>query len=121
MMFFGIDDFFHFAYDKDSQTVKSNIEELLGKIETVHVLSKENRVLVLTRDSLKIDYLYGFDLVGRLKFKTPPPEHYHFWYLNGKQIACIEADDSAKKSPRSGWWFSIDLENGNLTMGSPAY
>jgi hypothetical protein len=121
-MFFGINDVLHFSSDHNMNIVKNSKEELmLGKVETVHVFSRENRVLVLTRDSLKTDYLYGFDLEGNLIFKAAPPKNYHFWYLNGKQMACIEADDSAKKSPRSGWWFSIDLDNGNFTIGAPAY
>ncbi|MHB8062702.1 MAG: hypothetical protein ACYDG2_08735, partial [Ruminiclostridium sp.] len=74
--------------------------------------------MVLTRDSVKTDYLYGFDLEGNFIFKVSHPEHYSFWYLSGKQIACIEADSLAKKSPLSGWWFSIDLDTGTLTMGS---
>ncbi|ANX11624.1 hypothetical protein ABE41_006360 [Fictibacillus arsenicus] len=122
-MFFGINDAFHFSTDGDDfNTVKNGTEEfVLGKVETVHVLSKENRVLILTRDSQTTDYLFGFDLEGQLLFKVEPPEHYHFWYLSGKQVACTEADDQAKKSPLSGWWFSIDLLNGNMEMGSPAY
>lgn len=122
-MFFGINDAFHFSTDGDDfNTVKNGTEEItLGKVETVQVLSIENRVLILTRDSQSTDYLYGFDLEGHLIFKAAPPKHYNFWYLSGKQVACTEADDQAKKSPLSGWWFSIDLENGNMEMGSPAY
>jgi hypothetical protein len=122
-MFFGIKDAFHFSTDGDDfNTVKNGTEKfVLGKVETVHVLSKENRVLILTRDPQTTDYLFGFDLEGQLLFKVEPPEHYHFWYLSGKQVACTEADDQAKKSPLSGWWFSIDLLNGNMEMGSPAY
>jgi hypothetical protein len=122
-MFFGINEAFHFSTDGDDfNTVNDGKEEfVLGKVETVHVLSKENRVLILTRDPQTMDYLYGFDLEGQLLFKVEPPEHFHFWYLSGKQVACTEADDQAKKSPLSGWWFSIDLENGNMEMRSPAY
>jgi hypothetical protein len=122
-MFFGINDAFHFSTDSNGVTVvKSSTGEIaLGKVETVHVFSDKNRVLILTRDPQTTDYLYGFDLEGQLIFKVEAPEHYHFWYLSGKQVACTEADDQAKKSPLSGWWFSIDLENGNMTMGSPAY
>jgi hypothetical protein len=86
-MFFGINDILHFSSVNEFKTVKNNKEELiLGKVETVHVFSRENRVLVLTRDSLKTDYLYGFDLEGNLIFKAAPPEHYTFWYLSGKQM-----------------------------------
>jgi hypothetical protein len=122
-MFIGINSIFHFSTQgNDFNTVKNeNGKYELGEVETVNVFSKENRVLILTRDSLKTDYLYGFDLDGNLIFRVPPPEHYSFWYLSGKQIACNEADNLAKKSPFSGWWFSIDLESGNLTIGSPAY
>ncbi|RZT23623.1 hypothetical protein [Fictibacillus sp. BK138] len=122
-MFLGINDAFHFSTNgTDFNTVKKGTEEIiLGKVETVQVLTAINRVLILTRDPKSTDYLYGFDLDGHLIFKTTPPEHYNFWYLSGKQVACTEADDLAKKSPLSGWWFSIDLKNGNLTMGSPAY
>lgn len=122
-MFFGIDKTFHFSADgSDFNTVTGkNREYKLGKVETVNVHLKENRVLILTRDTVKTDYLYGFDLEGNLIFRVAPPEHYSFWYLEGKQIACNEADSLAKKSPLSGWWFIIDLDDGNLTMGSPAY
>ncbi|MCX7746000.1 MAG: hypothetical protein N2645_03770 [Clostridia bacterium] len=122
-MFFGINSKFHFSTEgKDFNVVKDNNQEYrLGEVETVKVLSKENRVLVLTRSSLGADYLYGFDLDGKLIFKVAPPQHYSFWYLSDKQIACNEADSFAKKSPLSGWWFSIDLDTGDLTMGSPAY
>lgn len=123
MMFFGIDDIFHFSTDSSgfNRVINNDEEYKLGEVETVNVLPKESRLLILTRDSLKTDYLYGFDLEGNLIFKVMPPEHYSFWYLEGKKIACNEADNLAKKSPLSGWWFSIDLDNGNLTMGSPAY
>lgn len=123
MMFFGIDGIFHFKTNGNVfNTVRNQDEEYnLGEVETVHVFSKESRVLVLTRDALKGDHLYCFDLDGNLIFKVAPPEHYSFWYLDEKQIACNEADSLAKKSPLSGWWFSIDLDTGNLTMGSPAY
>jgi hypothetical protein len=122
-MFFGINDAFHFSSEgNDFNTVKNCTEMYkLGKVETIYVFSEENRVLILTRDSGKADFLYCFELKGILIFKIPPPEHYSFWYLSGKQIACTEADSLAKKSPRSGWWFSIDLDTGGLTMGSPAY
>ena len=123
MMFFEINGAFHFSTEgNDFNTIKNyNGEYKLGEVETVIVFSKECRVLVLTRDSLKTDCLYGFDLEGNLIFKVEPPEHYSFWYLDGKQIACNEADSLAKKSPLSGWWFSINLDTGNLIMGSPAY
>ncbi len=122
-MFFEINGIFHFSTDgNDFNMVKNYNEEYkLGKVETINVFMKENRVLVLTRDSIETDYLYGFDLEGNLIFKVPSPKHYSFWYLSGKQIACNEADSLAKKSPLSGWWFSIDLDTGILTMGSPAY
>lgn len=122
-MFFGINDTFQLSTDGTGvNVVKTNTGEIvLSKVETVHVFSDENRVLILTRDPQTTDYLYGFNFEGQLLFKVEPPKHYHFWYLSGKQIACIEADDQAKKSPLSGWWFSIDLENGNMTIGSPAY
>jgi len=123
MLFFGINGAFHFSTEgNDFNTIKNyNGEYKLGEVETVIVFSKESRVLILTRDSLKTDCLYGFDLEGNLIFKVEPPEHYSFWYLAGKQIACNEADSSAKKSPLSGWWFSINLDTGNLVMGSPTY
>lgn len=123
LMFFGINNVFHFSTDgNDFNSVKNNNDKYsFGKVETVNVLSQENRVLILTRDSLGIDYLYGFDLDGNLKFKVGPPEHYSFWYLSKKQIVCNGADNFAKKAPLSGWWFSINLDTGNLTMGSPVY
>jgi hypothetical protein len=98
-MFFGINGTFHFSTKGNNfnNVRSSNGEYRLGEVETVSVLLKENRVLVLTRDSLKTDYLYGFDLEGNLIFKVPPPEHYKFWYLAEKQIACNEADNLAKK------------------------
>lgn len=122
-MFFGINDTFHFNSDGDNfNSVKNHDNRYeLGEVETVLVYLKENRVLVLTRNSEKADCLYGFDLDGNLIFKVNPPEHYSFWYLSEKQIACNEADSYAKKSPLSGWWFSIDFDTGELTMGSPAY
>lgn len=122
-MFFGINDKFHFsAYGNGLNYVaSSNARYELGEVEAVNVFSKEDRVLVLTRNSQGTDYLFGFDLKGNLLFKVAPPEHYSFWYLSGKQIACNEADSMAIKSPLSGWWYSIDLDTGNLTMGSPAY
>lgn len=122
-MFLGINDAFHFSTaGTDFNIVKNGSEEItLGKVETVHVLTLENRLLILTRNPQSTDYLYGFDLEGHLIFKAAPPEQYNFWYLSGKQVACTEADDQAKKSPLSGWWFSIDLESGNMTLGSPAY
>ena len=122
-MFFGVDETFNFSTDGNefNLVVSKTGEHRLGEVETVKVYLKENRVLILTRDSVTTDYLYGFDLEGNLIFKVVPPEHYSCWYLEGKQIACNEADSLAKKSPLSGWWFYIDLDNGNLTMGSPAY
>ncbi len=122
-MFFGVNDKFHFSTEgKDFNYVTSdNARYELGEVETVSVFSKEDRVLILTRDSRDTDYLYGFNLEGNLLFKVAPPEHYSFWYLSGKQIACNEADSLAIKSPLSGWWYSIDLDTGSLTMGSPAY
>lgn len=122
-VFFGINSAFHFSTEGNgfNYVKNQNVEYNLGEIETVNVFSKENRVLVLTRNPTKTDYLYGFDLEGNLIFKVSPPEHYRFWYLSGKQIACNEADSLARKSPLSGWWFSIDLDTGSLTMGSPAY
>ena len=122
-MIFGINKSFCFSGDGSGiNSVKNCIEEYrLGEVESVNVFSKENMVLILERNPHTTDYLYGFDLEGNLIFKVPPPEHYSFWYLSGKQIACNEADDMAKRSPLSGWWFSIDFGTGNLTMGSPAY
>lgn len=92
-----------------------------AEYESVEVFTKENRVLVLTKDKHNIDYLYGYDLDGKLIFKLPPPEHYKFWYKSGKRVACVEADAQAKKSPLSGWWFSVDFDTGKMTMDSPAY
>ena len=71
-MYFGIDDIFHFSTEGNGfNRVKSDNEEyILEQVETVSVLSKEGRVLVLTRDPLKSDYLYGFDLEGNLIFKV---------------------------------------------------
>jgi len=122
-MFFGINGVFHFSSEiNDLNIVVNNDEEYkLGKVETVSVFSEENRVLILTRDSLKTDFIYCFDLKGKLIFKIAPPEHYSFWYMSGKQIACNEADSLAEKSPLSGWWFSIDIDTGSLTKASPAY
>jgi hypothetical protein len=67
-MFFGINDAFHFSTDGDDfNTVKNGTEEfVLGKVETVHVLSKENRVLILTRDPQTTDYL--FDLIYKVNY-----------------------------------------------------
>lgn len=58
-MFFGINGAFHFSTEgNDFSTIKNyNGEYKLGEVETVIVFSKECRVLVLTRDSLKTDYL----------------------------------------------------------------
>ncbi|WP_462411510.1 hypothetical protein [Neobacillus sp. Marseille-QA0830] len=122
-MFFGINSIFHFSTESNDLNIVNgeNGKHELGVVETVTVFSKENRVLILTRNSLTTDYLYGFDLGGHLIFKVAPPEHYSFWYLSGKQIACTEADHLAKKSPLFGWWFSINFESGNLTLGSPAF
>lgn len=122
-MFFAVNSYFQFSSDGNGfNTVKNNDKEYkLDNVEAVEVFSKENRVLVLSRNSLDRDFLYGFDLEGNLIFKVTAPEHYSFWYLSGKQIACNEADCFAKKSPLSGWWFSIDLNTGSLIMGSPAY
>lgn len=122
-MFFGVNDIFHFSAEGhgSNYVAGSNTRHELGEVETVNVFSKEDRVLILTRNSHGTDYLFGFDLEGNLLFRVAPPKHYSFWYLCGKQIACSEADSMAIKSPLSGWWFSIDLDTGNLTMGSPAY
>lgn len=122
-MFVEINGFFALNSEVDNlNTVKCNHHSYeLGSVETVQVFSEENRILILTRDAKKSDYLYGFDLVGNLIFKVAPPKHYSFWYLSGKQIACNEANSFAIKSPRSGWWFSIDMNTGALIMGAPAY
>lgn len=122
-MFVGINQIFAFNSEVESlNTVKSNQNSiLLGNVETIEIFSPENRILILTRGEEEFEYLYGFDFGGNLLFKTAPPLHYSFWYLSGKQIACNEADHYAVKSPRSGWWFSIDLDTGVLTMGAPAY
>ncbi|WP_273227962.1 hypothetical protein [Geosporobacter ferrireducens] len=71
-----IDDRFHFSTGANNfNTVKGcNEEYKFGEVETVIVFSGENRVLVLTRDALKTDYLYGFDLEGNLIFKVAPLE-----------------------------------------------
>lgn len=122
-MFVGINGIF----ELDSETNNLNTVKLreqayvLGNVETVEIFSLENRALILTRDTATSDYLYCFDLEGNLIFKVTPPEHYSFWYLSGKQIACNEADRYAVRTPRSGWWFSIDMDMGALTMGAPAY
>ncbi|MDS0527988.1 hypothetical protein NNC19_20040 [Clostridium sp. SHJSY1] len=119
-MFVGINSNLNFDCENNSLIYDFNgIPYFIQNIENVFV-SIDNNILVLLTRGKAGDLLYGIKLDGEKVFEVGVPEHYEFWYLaDYDRVACKGIDEFAKKSPHSGWFFDINLENGEMTIGSP--
>ncbi len=121
-----IQDFF--SYDRMGGTLTYDIGQQkntlsLGGIIAAVFYNNEQRILCIYLMDKK-QQLAGFDVEGNKLFDCSPPENHEFWYLSDQklQIACVVLDDSkAKPSGRSGWWFSVDPDDGSFKRGDWVY
>ncbi len=120
-----IQDFF--AYDQANGLLVYKIgQEKLsikqkGITSAIYYPSEERIICLYTLE--ETERLVGFDLLGVILFDVSPPKHYSFWYLSVQklQIACQANSDQVEPSGRSGWWFSIDPNDGSLLKAGWVY
>lgn len=119
-MFVGINSNLNFDCENNSLIYDFNgVPYFIQNIENVFVSIEDNILVILTRNA-DGDLLYGIKLNGEKVFEIGAPEHYEFWYLaDFDRISCRGIDEFAKECSHSGWFFNIDLENGDMTIGSP--
>lgn len=120
-----IDDFFD--YNENDGLITYKYENDSYKISTSNVKSAvvntDKRIILIVTENSEKEILNGYTIFGKHLFSRILPEHYGFWYLspNDLRIACIEKDELAEKSGRSGWWFQINITNGEMTKDCWAY
>lgn len=120
-----INDFFE--YDNSNSILKYSHREKEYRIKISNVksaiLHKDDQIILVVHVLNNTEFLKGFSVIGELLFDQAIPEHYSYWYLSGSKlrIACTEKDEHAEQSGRSGWWFNIDADSGEMIKDCWAY
>ncbi len=87
------------------------------------VVNRDKKIILMTTKQGETEKLIGYSIFGELLFSRPAPERYRFWYLSPSdlRIACEGKDEFSEKSGRTGWWFKINIANGEMTKDCWAY
>jgi hypothetical protein len=120
-----IDDFF--KYDENSGLITYNYEGINYEFQISNIKSAvvniDKGIILIINENNRQEELVGYSIYGKFLFLTAIPEHYKFWYLSpiDLRIACTGKDEFAEESGRSGWWFKINVANGEITKDCWAY
>jgi hypothetical protein len=114
-------------YDENNSLLSYSFEDREHQIKIDDLenaaVNWEKKIILMTTNKDDTENLVGYSLKGQFLFSNPAPEHYKFWYLSPSdlRVACEGKDEFAEKSGRTGWWFKINQENGEMTKDCWAY
>ena len=120
-----IDEFF--KYNTKTGLISYNFHGIDYEIQISNIKSAvvniDKGIILLAVDDNGHEILVGYSIDGERLFSNKIPDHYKFWYLSPSdlRIACTEKDEFADQSGRSGWWFKINIANGEMIKDSWAY
>ncbi len=120
-----IDDFFR--YDASSGLLTYNYDGIHYELQIRHIKSAvvniDKRIFLMIVENKRQEMLVGYSIFGKCLFSKAVPDHYKFWYLSpiDLRIACTGIDKFTEESGRSGWWFMINIVNGEMTKDCWAY